>query len=231
MVLKKGVNFVPTLPLFPIPPPIPIPIFRYLQVITGFITILTGVYLLTVLGNMSQNDIYQYWPFAIDTFVNLMSNGIFIIYMNILSLPVFVGEMFSFEGYVEYTKGNLFCGISLFRNCRPIYSTAFAMVAMAVQRYVVVVKAFRANDILTFKYYTTIAAIVTFLTTVLIATSIGISIMRNNQEFYDCSGASFYGNRNLRMGIEGPVFYFIPGKKNMVFIDYKKMTLISQKST
>ena len=197
-------------------------LFPLFQVIIGFLTIFTGVYVLTALGNLGQNDVYQYWPFAIDTFVNLISNGIFIIYMNTLMLSAYVWGIFSIESYVEYTKGNLFCGISLFRTCGPIFSTAFAMVAMAVQRYIVVVKAFRAKDILTFKYYTIIAAIVTFLTTFLIATSIGISIMRNNQEFYDCVGASFYGNRNLRMGIEGPVFYFIPGNKIWFSLTRKK---------
>ena len=84
----------------------------------------------------------MYSPFAIQTFCHLVGNGVALVYVE--AFEVFV-ELDAKEEYFQIFKDKKYCVANVVTFAAPDYSTGLGMVALAVQRFILVVKPFEVG--------------------------------------------------------------------------------------
>ena len=139
---------------------------------------------------------------------SLISSGICAFYNSVMSLirvnvtPVVILYMIKHD----HDYGTIVCFIHTLAMNGPMYSTGFAMIAMATQRFILVKRPFTAQQILSKRYYVITGAICTVLPSVLITLAFAVARSLNSQ----CREMSFYNNRAIRGIADSIIFYLAP---------------------
>ena len=108
---------------------------------------------------------------------------------------------------LEVHYRSVFCFVSTMEMDGPLYSTGFAMIALAVQRFILVKRPFTAQQTLSKRYYLISGAICTVLSLVLILSSSLVTVFLNKDV---CRETSFYNNKQLRAIADSMIFYIVP---------------------
>ena len=155
-----------------------------------------------------MEEALSYWPFVFQMICSLISSGICAFYNSVMSLirvnvtPVVILYIIKHDN--DY--GTIVCFIHTLAMNGPMYSTGFAMIAMATQRFILVKYPFTAQQILSKRFYIVIGAICTVLPSALI--TLAFVVPRSFRS--DCREMSFYNNRTVRAIADPIIFYLAP---------------------
>ena len=164
--------------------------------------------MLAIFKNLPKEEALTYWPFVFQTICNLISNGICAFYnsaMSVIRVHVSLAALFTLVK-LDRDNGTFLCFIHTLMVNGPMYSTGFAMIAMASQRFILVKRPFIAQQILSMRFYVVIGAICTVLPSALI--TLAFVVPRSFRS--DCREMSFYNNRTVRAIADPIIFYLTP---------------------
>ena len=164
--------------------------------------------------NLRNEDKLPFWPFALQTLCYFYSYGIFNFWADTQSFVIyFAPRLETLKRVATMTLSDATCFCSRLGYLLPAYSTAFSMILLAYQRYVLVTKPFDAKLILTKKYYK-VTGILSFVTTIALSLiSATVTIVRRHIDKTEISvycSAAFFGNHRIRAIIEELVLFVIP---------------------
>ena len=164
--------------------------------------------MLAIFKNLPIEEVLSYWPFVFQMICSLISSGICAFYNSVMSLirvnvtPVVILYIIKHD----HDHGTIVCFIHTLAMNGPMYSTGFAMIAMATQRFILVKYPFTAQQILSKRFNIVIGAICTVLPSALI--TLAFVVPRSFRS--DCREMSFYNNRTVRAIADPIIFYLAP---------------------
>ena len=167
-----------------------------------------SVYLLACFWNIKEIGGYTYAPFAIQTCFHMIGK---LFTLNVTILMTYNAQAITEETLpqtLRLTNSPTLCLSRVVSVASTDYSTGLAMLSLAVHRFILVARPYDVKQILTEFYFKVVFFVVAFIATALVIASAARTMIefQPNQQFPDCQGPSFYGNRRTRAMADGLFF-------------------------